>query len=156
MADQDFFFEDEEVVEEKPKAAKSGSGNAKGSKGGVSASRTGAPKKVGAPRKGSASAGSVYASEAFQFSTVVVILIAVIALLLGFLVGILVGRGLTPPVSAAPATNDSNATPMGSGMGSGTAPELDEEQMDGGTLPEGHPDISGSESGETSAPAEGQ
>jgi hypothetical protein len=137
MSDQDFFFEDEQEVIEKPKKTK----------GGAAAKK--APAKT-APKK-SAKASPVD-SAAFTFSSIVVVLIAIIALLIGFLVGILLGKSLTPPVQIAPTTS-TGASPMGGvGTDEGTiAPELDDSQMEEGTLPAGHPDINGTGSDETSA-----
>lgn len=118
--DQDFFFDEEETVEEAPAA-----------------------KSAKAPAKSAAKApAATSVATAVQTVTVTVAaLIGVVALLAGVIVGILLPVG------------GSNSVPAPTTTGvSATAPELTPEELEGGALPEGHPDISGMEG---SAPVTG-
>ena len=124
--DQDFFFDEEETVEEKPAPAAKSSGSK-------------------APAKASAApaAASTAAPAAQTVTMTVAALIGVVALLAGVIIGIVL------PVGAS----DSVPEPTTTGT-SATAPTLSDEELQSGTLPEGHPDISGMSSGTAeSAPA---
>jgi Na+/H+-dicarboxylate symporter len=60
------------------------------------------------------------------------ILFAVIGLLLGAMIGLLVGNSIAPGTSSATAP------------ASQSAPSLTQDQLNGGQLPAGHPQINGS------------
>lgn len=110
MSDQDFFFDEEETeAPAKPEKKASSPGRAKPS---------------AAPAQ----------QQFFQqsVSMTVASLVAVIALLLGVIVGFLIPRG--------PSTT---ATDTGA-----VAPQLSPEQLQSGQLPPGHPDISGMTGGQ--------
>jgi len=143
----DFFFEDEKELEEAD--AKSPKGE-KGAKGKKEKPAKAAAAKTVAKGKGVSTAS---AGAGFEFSTIVVVLIAVIALLVGFLLGILLGNSLTAPTTSTMPPAGQGTIDMG-GMGGGNAPELSDEQMQQG-MPAGHPQVGGDEGG-ADAPAEGQ
>jgi len=131
----DLFFEDEPVEEPKKPAAKSKkSGSAKGSSG---TSAKGSAKKAPAKKAPAKQSG-------FEFTSVVVFLIAVIALLIGFLAGMLTANVfLTPTTTGAPPTQQQQPGGMGGGMGGMggmDAPFLDDDQMMG-EMPPGHPPL---------------
>jgi len=146
----DLFFEGEEPVEEVKKPApkkKPASAPAKARPKGAS------PKKGGPAPKGKPSANKrpapVVREAAFEFTSMVVILIAVIALLVGFLAGLLAANTLlTPTVNQAPPVQQQMSPQDGmggmgggmGGMGGGMAPTLDDDQMMG-EMPAGHPPI---------------
>ena len=139
MSDQDFFFDDEtefDAVDEKP--AK----DAKSKKSDKPAVKKAAPVKKSTKSASAADGG-------FEFTTVVVVLIAVIALLVGFLAGILVGNSMSTPSLGTTNPNNQGTIPMGGG---GNAPTLSDEQMQQG-MPEGHPNVDSGEDQE--APADG-
>lgn len=123
MSDQDFFFEEEERPTEDAAPAKS------------------TPKSGG-----SKSAAKPVASDAApvaqqSVSMTVAGLVAACALLVGVIVGLVIPR------QPSAATVDTGTT------GTSTAPQLTPEQMEGGSLPAGHPDISSMGGGATGAPA---
>lgn len=111
--DQDFFFDEEETAVEAP-----------------------AEKPAKSPAKSTAptvAAATTSVATAVQTVTVTVAaLIGVVALLTGVIVGILLPVGNSGSVPA-PTTTGASAT----------APELSPEALESGTLPEGHPDITG-------------
>ena len=137
VSDKDFFFEDDEVVEEASKpskpepkrSAKSGSGKS-------------------APAARSASVAAAEGSFLDQtVSMQVTVLVAVIALLIGVIAGFM----LAPRTAAVPVPSGATTTnSMGGGMdtGTGTAPELSQDQINQG-MPAGHPPVG--ESAESSA-----
>ena len=117
MSDQDFFFDEDEKPAEKP-AAKAGSKQA-----------SKAPAK-GAPAKAAKNAPAQ--SGGLELTWTITALIAVVALLLGVIVGYAIPKsGATASDSAAPVTGQE-------------APQLTPEQMSTGELPPGHPSIGGS------------
>lgn len=115
--DQDFFFDEEETVVETPAAEPAKSSGSKA-----------------APKAATQAAAPVaHAASGVQTVTMTVAaLIGVVALLVGVIIGIVIPVGATDNVPA-PTTTGTGAT----------APELSPEELEGGTLPEGHPDISG-------------
>ncbi len=117
MSDQDFFFDEDD--QPKKDAPKSG-----GVKKGSGSSRT-------------AAAAAAPAAEQ-SVSVTVTALVAVVAVLLGVIIGIFVGRGL-----ATPAVPGVGAGATIEGGGATEAPQLTPEQLEGGALPEGHPEIGG-------------
>ncbi|MCL2402660.1 MAG: hypothetical protein FWC86_00235 [Coriobacteriia bacterium] len=156
MSDDLFFEGDEPVEETKKKApvkkkpvAKSG-GKAPAKKG------SGPARKAPVNRKPAAN------EAAFEFTPVVVILIAVIAILIGFLGGLLAANAMLPSVNTAPPANQ-QMPPQDGGMGGGGmggmgggmggAPILDDEQMMG-DMPEGHPPLD--EDGNVIMPGDGE
>lgn len=120
MSDQDFFFDEEEDA--KPKAASKA----------TSGSKKPVPSKAAAP----APAGTFFAQNV---SMTVAALMAVIALLLGVIIGIVIPTGSTtvPPVTSSAGTD--------------AAPVLSDDQLNSGELPAGHPDISGMATGSAGA-----
>lgn len=117
MSDQDFFFDEDE--QPKKEAAKPAPAAKKGAS---------APAKTAAPA----------ASGVQSVSMTVTALVGVIALLAGVIIGIVlpVGGGSEPvPTSVTAPTT---------GAGGSSAPQLTPEQLQGGELPAGHPDIGGS------------
>jgi len=121
VSDQDFFFDEEDDA--KP-AAKGATKPATGSKA------ASAPKGSRAPQPAAASGGSFFAQNV---SMAVTSLVAVIALLVGLIVGILIPSGSTTPQTVSPAAT--------------TAPTLSEDQLNSGELPAGHPPISDTATG---------
>lgn len=127
MSEQDFFFDEEETAEASTKetakpSTKSGSTPAPAAR--KSAAKPATPKPTGG-------SGSFFEQ---QVSITIASLMTVIGLLIGVIVGFLVapdGGTVTTATPTATAT-DSEAT----------APQLTDEQLSSGTLPEGHPDIS--------------
>jgi len=118
VSDQDFFFdEEEETVKKAPKA--SASSAAKGSPGRV------AP----AARKSAAPA----AASAGIFEQNVSMTVAALMTVVGLLVGVIIGFVVAPDDSSV----------AGGPVGEAPAPQLSEDQLQTGELPEGHPDISG-------------
>lgn len=113
MSDQDFFFDEDEQVTEKPSKARDS-------------------------KKESVSAGPSDVPGAQTVTLTVAALIGVVALLAGMVVGILLPIGGGTP-SATPTT----VTPGAATGGGGTAPQLTPEQIQGGELPPGHPNIGG-------------
>jgi hypothetical protein len=115
--DQDFFFDEDEQpknVSAKPAAKKSAASAPKG-----------AAVVVAAP-----------AGEQ-SVSMTVTALVGVIAILLGVIIGIFIGRGLAAPAGVA-ATGTGGAP-----AAAGQAPQLSPEQLNSGQLPPGHPNIGG-------------
>jgi hypothetical protein len=115
VSDQDFFFDDEE---EQP---------AKDEKSGEEGTSAKPAAKKRAPNQAKAASP---ASASFFDQTVtmaVASLMSVIALLAGVIVGIVI-----------PAGNDSVPPPDGTTI---SAPQLSPEQLESGSLPQGHPDI---------------
>lgn len=108
MSDQDFFFDEEDDAKPAAKAGPAG-------------------KTPRASQPAPAATGGSFFMQSVTMA--VTSLVAVIALLLGLIVGILIPTGGstvptgTPPVTAAPA--------------------LSEDQLNSGQMPAGHPDISG-------------
>lgn len=116
MSDQDFFFDEDETgdeeVAEKP-------------------ARKAASSKP-APRQSASKQPAASAASVGQTVTMTVAgLIAVVALLVGVIIGILIPAGGSTSTTTSPAST-----------GSMSAPELTDEQIQQGTLPQGHPDIS--------------
>jgi len=113
VSDQDFFFEEDEQPKETV--------------------TTGTPGKSGAARP----ATSAAAPSTVQTVTMsVAALIGVIALLAGVIIGLVIPTG---PGATAPGT----VTTPGATQGSGTAPQLSPEQLEGGELPPNHPPVGG-------------
>jgi hypothetical protein len=114
VSDQDFFFDEDE----QPKPAE----------------------KATAPTKKSGSSGSASRPPASggeqSVSMTVAVLIGVVTMLLGVIIGLFIGRGMATPAVVAPT--GTGTTPQQQG-----APQLSPEQLEGGQLPEGHPDIGG-------------
>lgn len=111
MSDQDFFFDEEEDAKPAPKKA--------------SAGHKQVPERQAAPAKQSFFEQSV--------SMTVAALIAVIALLLGVIIGYVIPSADTTPVVSSPTSS----------TGSSAAPQLTQDQINSGALPPGHPDLSG-------------
>lgn len=113
MSEQDFFFDEEDDA--KPAAKK--------------AQAT----KAQAPARASSAAATPLFEQNVSMS--IAALMAVIALLLGVIVGVLIPTGSTAPAvtSGSPA----------SVSGAGTAPQLTEEQLNSGAMPAGHPEVPG-------------
>lgn len=100
-----------------------------------SASKSGGSKSAAKP------AASAAAPVAQQTVTMTVAgLVAVCALLVGVIIGLVIPRQPTATVGGSGTT------------GTTTAPQLSPEQMEGGSLPAGHPDITGM-GGATGTPA---
>jgi len=115
VSDQDFFFDEDE----QPKAD--------------------APKASGSKKGSSSSKAAASAPAAQSNSMTVTILVGVIAALLGVIIGIFVGRSLAAPAAVVPTTG----APQGGTSTEQQAPQLSPEQLEGGELPKGHPDIGG-------------
>jgi len=118
VSDQDFFFDEDE----QPKTAE----------------------KATVPAKKSGSGGTPTrppAADGQSVTMTVAVLIGVVTMLLGVIIGLFIGRGMATPAVVAPV----------GGTGTGTtpqaAPQLSPEQLEGGELPEGHPDIGGGGTG---------
>jgi len=128
VSDQDFFFdEDEPKKETAPKTSSS-------------------KKSTSSGRSSDAAPAAGMADQ--SVSLTVTVLVGVVTALLGIIIGIFVGRGLAGP--AVPG--------VGSGATLGTdttqeAPQLSPDQLQGGELPAGHPDIGGSAPSSDAAPS---
>ncbi len=140
MAERDdFFFDDEEQAtaaakQQKPKTTPK--------------KTAGSSPSAGKKSSAAGAQAAVVPVEGFSFSTMVVVLVAVIALLVGVLGGIFIGRGMNPPIIQASDTASSGGSTMGgmgdtgtdgsgmTDMGSMTGTDTPQE------LPAGHPDIS--------------
>lgn len=131
MSDQDFFFDEEETTvtgttETVKPPAKSG-------KTPAPAARTSAPKpRAAGPAVAKPAGGSASFFEQ-QVSITVASLMTVVGLLLGVIVGFLVAPDGGTVTTATPATTATDS--------SAAAPQLSDEQLSSGALPEGHPDI---------------
>jgi len=79
-------------------------------------------------------------------SVTIVALVGVVAALLGVIIGLFIGRSMATPAVVAPT---------GTGAPQQAAPQLSPDQLEGGALPEGHPDIGGGAGGGTAAPDAG-
>lgn len=110
------------------------------------------------PQKGSAKAAptsksapaakAAAAAPAAQSPMTVMILVGVVAALLGVIIGIFVGRSMVQPAVVATPTTTAPT-------GQQAAPQLSPDQLQGGELPEGHPDIGSMGGGATGeAPSE--
>lgn len=144
MSDQDFFFDDE--PEAKKPSAKEGEKKAAGQKP-KQGQKSAAPAKNGAKKPvQKAKVQEVEATEAegLTFTLSIVILIAIVALLVGLIGGVLIGKSLTPGVVYTQEDLGTGTTApqgMGGTMGTGgTAPTLSDEQLQGG-MPAGHPTV---------------
>ncbi len=124
MSDQDFFFDEDETVEEAPPAK--GESKRSSTSAGKSAARASAP---------AAAAGTQ------TVSMTVAALIGVVTLLLGVIIGIFIPAGGTSNLPA-PTNNGTQSMP---------APELSPEALESGELPPGHPPLD-SMGGGTEAP----
>jgi len=113
VSDQDFFFDEDEQT---TKTAPKSAPAKKGSSGGSSST----------PPSGTEQAVSI----------TVTALVAVVAALLGVIIGLFIGRSMAAPAVVAPAAT-------GTPQQQQAAPQLSPEQLEGGELPQGHPDISG-------------
>lgn len=130
MSDQDFFFDEEEttVTSTKETVKPSAKSESKPSP----AARKSAPKPTNAKPAAAKPAGG--SSSFFEQSVSITIasLMTVIGLLVGVIVGFLVAPdGGTVSTGTPAATTDSGTM----------APELSEDELSSGALPEGHPDI---------------
>ncbi|MCL2746078.1 MAG: hypothetical protein FWE48_03180 [Coriobacteriia bacterium] len=133
----DLFFEGEEPVEEsKKKEPAKKKPVAKGAGGKTSSKGSGPVKKASAKQMPTKNKDA-----AFEFTPTVVILIAVIALLVGFLGGLLAANAILPTANPIPPASQ-QMPPQGEmgGGGMGDAPILDDDQMMG-EMPPGHPPI---------------
>lgn len=102
----------------------------------------GAPARKPAARKTTPRpvADATASSSIFEqnVSLTIAALIAVIALLLGMIVGILIPRSAAAVDTAASVSTTAAST----ATSSTSAPQLTQDQLDSGTLPAGHPSIS--------------
>lgn len=137
MSDQDFFFDEEETAAEPKtgKDAETAKSSANRSAKPAPVARRSEPKPTAkaAPRPAASAAGPGFLGQSVSMT------IAVLMTVIGLLVGVIIGFVAAPDgttgstaTSATPATTDSGST----------APELSEEELSSGALPEGHPDIS--------------
>lgn len=144
MSDQDFFFDEEETaVEPKPGKDADTKPSANRSAKVAPTARADASKSAGKPAskpagKPASKPASTTGGPTF-FEQNVSMTIASLMTVIGLLVGVIIGF-IAAPDNATVSTGTS-AAPAVSGMGA-TAPQLSEEQLSSGTLPEGHPDIS--------------
>ena len=152
----DLFFEGEEPTEEikkdKPKAkpapSKGKAPQGKGGKGRPPQGKGGGnrPPGKGGPQ-GKRPAPAAAKSAGFEFTPTVVVLVAIITLLIGFLLGLFAANWLlpdvntSPPQQVAPQQGGGGMGQMGGGMGGEEAPILTDDQMMEGQMPAGHPQI---------------
>lgn len=144
MSDQDFFFDEEETaVEPKPGKDADTKPSANRSAKATPTARPAASKSVGKPASKPASKPAARPAPAAGgptfFEQNVSMTIASLMTVIGLLVGVIIGF-IAAPDNATVSTGTS-AAPTMSGTGA-TAPQLSDEQLSSGTLPEGHPDIS--------------
>lgn len=130
MSEQDFFFDD---GDEKPAEE---SQESKGSKG--SEPKKKAPVAKSRPSRPASSQAPSFWSQSVNMT--VTSLVALIALLMGVIVGIVLPVGSSTSADTVP---DPTA--------SAPAPSLTPEQLESGQMPEGHPDLSGMSEGATPA-----
>ncbi|MDO9556454.1 MAG: hypothetical protein Q7J82_02570 [Coriobacteriia bacterium] len=130
MSDQDFFFDEEE---EATPASKSVARPAKSSKP--------------APKATAATTASPSVLDR-DVSMTVAALMAVIALLLGVIIGLVIPTSGVGGTASTPAATSSDANVA--------APQLTEDQLGTGELPAGHPDISSMGAESTATPASGE
>ena len=130
MSDQDFFFDEEETVTGAKETAKP---SAKSENKVAPAARKAAPRPASAKPAAAKPAGG---SSSF-FEQSVSITIASLMTVIGLLVGVIVGF-LVAPDGGTVSTGTSATTATGTDA---TAPQLSEDQLSSGALPEGHPDI---------------
>ena len=88
--------------------------------------------------KGGAAQSAASGGSGQSVSLMVTVLVGVIAALLGMIIGIFVGQSLAGP--SVPAATTAPIEQQ-------AAPQLTPEQLQGGELPEGHPDVGGAGSG---------
>lgn len=124
MSDQDFFFDEDEQPKQPAKQSAKSSDSTKSS----------------TPAAAPSAPGTV--------TTTVTALVGVVALLIGVILGIFVGQSLAGP--SIPVTT-SVPGQTGGAVGTEQAPQLTPEQMQGGELPQGHPDIGSMGGGSTGA-----
>ena len=124
MSDQDFFFDEDEQSAKAPAKASTSTKTSK-----------------------SAAAAAPAAGSGQSVSMTVTALVGVIAALLGMIIGIFVGQSMAGPTVPTVGTGAPIGVPQQA------APQLTPEQMQGGELPQGHPEV-GSAGGESSAPTE--
>lgn len=112
MSDQDFFFDEEDGAKQPAKASAT------------------AKSKSAAAARPAAPASASFFEQSVSMS--IAALMAVIALLVGVIVGFVIPTGgTTPPVTATDV-----------GAATQPAPQLTEDQLSSGELPAGHPDLS--------------
>jgi hypothetical protein len=119
VSDQDFFFEEDEKASEKPASSAKQSGSKQPTKSAPKSAPKSTPKSA-APQP----------SGGMELTWTVVALIAVVALLLGVIVGYAIPKGADSLTSDVPAATTS-------------APQLSPDQLKSGQLPAGHPAIGG-------------
>ncbi len=112
MSDQDFFFDEEDGAKQPAKATSA-------AKSKPVAARPAAPTRAS------------FFEQSVSMS--IAALMAVIALLVGVIVGFVIPTGGTTP----PVTTTTGA------VATETAPQLSEDQLKSGELPAGHPDLGG-------------
>ena len=146
----DLFFEGEEPTEEikkdKPKA-KPAAAN-KGGKGKPAPGKGKRPPGKGAPQGKRPAPAPAPKPAGFEFTPTVVVLVAIITALIGFLLGLFAANWLLPDVNTSPPQQVAPQTgtgggmgQMGGGMGGEEAPILTDDQMMEGQMPAGHPQI---------------
>lgn len=182
VSDPDFFFdEDDAIVEETPekratakkaaapKAAKKVA--AKTAKAPADAPTSATAEKADAPKLAKAAAADLAAAEppvarkstpsaarpaGGIFEQNVSMSVAALMTIIGVLVGVIIGFVVAPDGAAVSTGKTTTTTTTGTtgttGAGTATAPQLSEDQLSAGALPEGHPDI-GSVATDTATPA---
>lgn len=140
MSDQDFFFDEEEqVAKEAPKTSSKS----------TKAAAPKADKAAPVARKASPAPAPRPAGGIFEQS--VSMTVAALMTVIGILVGVIIGFVVAPDG----ATVSTGTTPTTTGAGAtSTAPQLSEDQLNSGSLPEGHPDISSVATDTATAPSE--
>ena len=133
MSDQDFFFDEEETASAEDKATKP----ARAAKAEPKTPAKSPAKAAPVARKSAPSAESKASSAASLFEQSVSMALAALMTVIGLLIGVIIGFVVAP--DAATVSTDTPAASNGSGS---AAPQLSDEQLQSGTLPEGHPDIS--------------
>jgi len=131
VSDQDFFFDDEETTAPASKDAVKPSPKSQTKP--APAARASASKPSSARPAAARPAGGAPSFFEQSVSLTIASLMTVIGVLVGVIIGFLVA-----PDGATVATGTAATTDTGS---SATAPQLSEDELSSGALPEGHPDI---------------
>lgn len=136
MSEQDFFFDEDDDVQEAPKTSDSSKPKAPAK----NATAKSAPAKSAPSKGGSTRTPAVAdAAPAPFLEQNVTMMVAIMMLVIGMLVGFILGFLIAPSGTATPVSNQNIEAPA-----SGTPGSLTQEQLNGG-LPAGHPNIGGGE-----------
>ena len=138
MSDQDFFFDEEDTAPEPKSGQDTGATKPSANRSQKPAPEARKSEPKPAPRAATPRTTASAGAPAF-FEQSVSMTIAVLMTVIGVLIGVIVGFLVAP--DSASVTSSTSTTPAATDSGT-TAPELSEDELSSGALPEGHPDIS--------------